>query len=377
MGLFFSDIHIRKNGNISSDSLKDYFIPELQKKGFAVSDEENENTVSLCICCPEESKWISVCTELYDFNTYEEMNRTAGKISADMCTAVLAAACFDSDFLMLDLVSPGSSSDGFLRSGIPAGMKISKRTSLAGFRKYASDFHKLKKAAACDQTFAEQTLLDIAPLIGMTQRQCLLSGDEAEGNDIIRISFSPPESYVKEKPEFRIWHFELMPCQIDRPFCDESVFAVNYGGSSRGIAVMITGDFIEKDELVFENVRFTADRYEKAVDFSKVRDKEGRSMLYWEDRDFRIPPAVPESLPLKKRMDTEFRRIFGIRFRLKGNPRKLLDIRVWFVPLENRQGADCWYVYRYSSTKQAYIAENNSEYPPGSEFYLDPADYDL
>ena len=72
MGLFFSDIHIRKNGNISSDSLKDYFIPELQKKGFAVSDEENENTVSLCICCPEESKWISVCTELYDFNTYEE-----------------------------------------------------------------------------------------------------------------------------------------------------------------------------------------------------------------------------------------------------------------------------------------------------------------
>lgn len=119
------------------------------------------------------------------------------------------------------------------------------------------------------------------------------------------------------------------------------------------------------------------------IELEKCQMKDGRWMYWWEDRNFQIPPKVNQELGLIKVMKLESKRKFGIRFTPYGNSRKFLDIRVVFIPLENRIDGQCtWCVWNKSyHSKREYIESSNKNWTGfGANWekqILNPDDYDL
>jgi hypothetical protein len=153
----------------------------------------------------------------------------------------------------------------------------------------------------------------------------------------------------------------------------------NKGGKSKGVGIMFHGDYVENGELSIENVTLeTVSRKGKrlviSVELEKVKCSDGTTVLYREDRNFPIPPAVSTDIPIMRYMKLEFEREFGVRFTVRGNPRKVLDVKVMIIPLENPEGQDCWYVYRMAGSKERYIKDiSEKDWFPR----LNPEDYDI
>ena len=362
MGVFFSNIHVKKNGGFSKDDLIDMLTENLLSKG-CIKLENTENAdAELVIYCPQDSEWISVSSDLYDFYNENDTRLAAEFIADKLETYVIAAACIDSDYAFMHLIGGNNGTYGWINSGTPyGGMKLLRRTSIAPWKNVVSDFDRFKAVTKEKYVFAEDMFCNMAENLGMKTEQCLLEAGHSEILDeksVTRLFFSAPEKNKKEPPVLKIGTFTLTPCVPD---INQVVFVNNKGGRSKGIAVMFTGDYIENDEIEIYNATFESDygsekRKSVPINFTKRKSQDGKTILWWEDNDFQIPPAVNKSLPLMKQMRLEYEKEFGIRFFARGNERKFLDIKVYIIPLDNYQkGADCWYVYRSSGTKRKFV----------------------
>lgn len=365
MGSFFSNIHVRKCDKYSPEHLKDYLCAEMSRKGFLPVLNSDEGDISVTIFEPEESEWVSVASDEFNFSSLENIRGITEPLSLLFETDVLAASCEDSDYLMMNLVNKTDGTDGWINVGSLYGMKMLRRTSLAPWKSKVSDFEKLKEAVRGNYVFAEEAFYAAVPLLHMHQEQVCLEPGKPTGRlngTVYTMAFTAPESQEKELPKLTIPMFTTMPCKIGESAC---VFVNNKGGKSKGIGILFFGDYIEKDEIIFENVTFESDygsekRNVVPITLEKVKCSNGTTGLYWENPDFVISPAVSESVPIMKRMDLEFKKSFGVRFTPKGNPRKVLDIRVILIPLENKMdGQVSWYVWRGHASKAAYIEQHN------------------
>ena len=263
------------------------------------------------------------------------------------------------------------------------GVKLPRRTSIAPWRGKVTDIERFKAVVKEKHIFAEEAFYGCASLLGMVTEQCALETDLTDVPDeqaFTRLCFSPSEGTQKELPLLKIDLFGLMPCKIGKSSCE---FVTNKGGKSKGVAVMFVGDYIENDQLTFENVTFESDfgsdkRKITPIQLEKVKTESGQTVLYWEDKNFHIPPAVDPSIPIARRMDLEFKKQFGVRFTVQGDPRKALDVTFFIIPLENRlEGSACWCCYLHSGTKERYIESFKEIWKKHPEMWLDPKDYDL
>ena len=400
MGMFFSNLHIKKNGSFSVTEIAELLSEEMVAKGYKKAEDAQSAETELMICAPENSEWVSVASDFYNFNDDKDTAAAAAPLSEKFGTYVIAAACIDSDFAFMHLLNTADKTDGWINSGTPyEGMKLPRRTSSAPWKKIISDFDKFKAAIKEKYTFAEEVFYNSAELLGMTADQCVLEPGRTDGLDekcLIRLYFRLPEGTKKELPKFRIARFALMPCNERE---NQVVFVNNMGGRSKGICIIFTGDWIENDEVeiydaTFEYKSGPDKRNNVPVNFTKRKDNTGKYILWWQDENFIIPPAVNRDIPATKRMKLEFEKEFGIRFWVRGNERKFLDIKVFIIPLENREkGFDCWYCYKFDGSKRKYIEKYNEqklgflsgipeaekrkilENNPG--FYMDPDKYDL
>lgn len=383
MGMFFKNIHIRKNKEYNHDTLKKILIGEMEKKGFTLLESNEEAEVSVVIYSPERSKWVSVASDCFDFDTAEDIKAVALPISEKFRTDVLAAACYDSDYLIMNIINAVDGTDGWVNVGSMYGMKLPRRTSIAPWKGKIADIEKFKAIVKEKHTFAENAFYSAAELLGMATEQCALETDYADRSEesaLTRLFFSLPEGTQKKLPQLEIDCFDLMPCKIGKSSCE---FVTNKGDRSKGIGIMFVGDYIENDHLIFENVTLESNfdrdkRKNTPIKLEKTKTISGETVLYWEDKNFHIPPAVDSSIPIKRRMELEFKKTFGLRFTVRGNPRKVLDVMFFIIPLENRhEGAACWCCYLHSGTKERYIEEYNKCWAKHPEMWLDPKDYDL
>ena len=364
MGVSFSNIHAKKNDGFSKDDLIETVTENLISKGYKKLENDENAEAELVIYCPQDSEWISVSSDIFDFCNENETRSAAEPISDKLGTYVIAAACIDSDYAFMHLVGSNSKTDGWINSGtLYDGMKLLRRTSIAPWKKVVSDFDRFKAATKEKYVFAEEMFCNIAEILGMKPEQCLLEVGISGSFDekyVTRLFFAAPEEIKKEPPVLKISGFDLTPCV---PNQNKVVFTNNKGGRSKGIAIMFTGDYIENDEIEIYDAIFESDfgsekRKSVPINFSKRKSQDGKSILWWEDKDFQIPLAVNKALPVMKKMRLEYEKQFGIRFFVRGNERKFLDIKVFIIPLENYQkGADCWYVYRFCGTKRKYVEE--------------------
>ncbi len=378
MGLFFSNVHIKKNNNFSIEGLMDMLREEMKTKGFDEIQSAEEAEISLCVYSPENSGWVSVASDCYNFSDAESTKAAATPFSEKFGTDVIAAMCLDSDYLMMNLVNVVKHIDGWINSGELYGEKPPRCTSIEPWKSVVSDYEKFSAVVKDKNVFAEDVFYGSADLLGMDTSQCALQPDGAQlqqAENLRRLYFSAQNGKEKELPVLRLNGFQGCPCSAEK---NTIVFVNNKGGSSKGIAVMFWGGIFENDEVVVERVTFESDygsekRKIVPITLEKRKATNGETVLYWADRDFVIPKAVNQSLPWEKKHDLEFKKQFGVRFFVSGNKRKFLDVRVSIIPLENREGSECWFVYRHYKTKKRYIEEYNR----WVSMPMNPDDYDL
>lgn len=365
MGMFFQNLHIKKNNSFCSEQLREFLISEMKKNGYQQLENSENAEIRLVIYTPENSNWISVACDCYQFNNDEDTKKIIAPVSDKFRTDVLAVSCNDSDYLFMNLINTADGTDGWVNIGSFEGMKSPRRTSVAPWKKKVTDYEKFKSIVKSDYVFAEEAFYESAEMLGINVRQCSLETDYTEGldeNSLVKLYFSLPEGTKKQLPKLQVGLYDLSPCIIGQSKC---VFVRNKGGRSKGVAIMFTGDYIENDELTFENVTFESDygsEKRKIISIEPVKKKleNGETVLYWEDKNFNIAQAVNPSLPINQQIKLEHKKEFGVRFKVYGNPEKTFDVKVHIIPLENPQkGAACWYVKCSDTLKKIFIRKSN------------------
>ena len=371
MGMSFENIHFRKNEYYRLDLLIHHLTERMQANGYVPINDGTEGDVSINICEPLEGDWVSIASELFLFRDDSGMRKEMEPFARLFHTDVIGAFCCDSDFLVLNLLGEDREKMGKIVAGSPyAGW--SRRGCLTPWKSVVRDFESLKLLAKDEYCCTEELFSEMTKLLNMTEDQAFLDVNSLFRDDEIvsvKLSFRIQEKTEDSDalPKLKIWQYSLMPCVADSFNC---VYAINTGGSSRGIGVMFYGDFAEKDELTFRDVsfRFGADKGAGEniipVNLEKVKLKDGKYAYYWTDKEFMIPAAVSKNVPEPKREKMMYDRSFGVFFTPQGNTRKLLDIKVVFYPLANpRDGQTSWMVYSLYGSKEKFIEGYNAIFP--------------
>lgn len=381
MGLFFENIHIHKNTKYDTEVLKKELIKYFEEKGFLLSEEGEDGSASVVIYEPDGSNWVSVASDIFQLETLEEIRNVSEPLSKCLETEVLTAGCYDSDYLRLSILNICDGTDGWINVGETEGMKKLRRTGITPWKKVVADIDALKNIVKAEYVFAEDAFYKIAELIHMLPEQVALEVEYTNSLTVEKMTtlkFSAPKGTLT-LPELMIPLYDLMPCKIGK---HQVVSVYNRGGKAKGLGIMFVGDYVENDEITFENVKLQFQTKEGwqfvPIELKKVNQTQEKKCYYWSDAEFPLPPAVNIAIPLTKRRNLEFQREIGIVFTPVGNPRKVLDIKLVVFPLANRmEGQTSWYVYRYDGSKRKYIEEHNKDWMDIVENLLNPDDYDL
>ncbi|MGN0514809.1 MAG: hypothetical protein ACI4GD_11055 [Lachnospiraceae bacterium] len=387
MGLSFSNIHIRKNNEFNLDKLINEITVIMESKGYYAAMHDDEDLVSVDIYNPNGSNWVTISSDCFELCNDNDTKALAKPLSHAFGTDILSVACFDSDYLFMNLVNESDGTDAWVNVGGIPGMKMPRRTAFGSWKKKVRDIEEFKKVIKEDHLFAEDALYLCENLFELAPGQSvgpLCDVEEEEKEGVVRLYFSVPEKEVKELPFLENMSHSLIPCRMGE---EQIVWVVNNGGKSRGIAIIFVGDFIENDEITYENVQFLyhdtkGNQKNVPITPEKVHTQSGRYMLYWEDKDFVIPQKVNPDLPWQKAYEKKWRQSLGVSFVPKGNERKRLDITVFVAPLENYEaGSSSWYVWKGHKDKLSYIDWYNQQeeslkaHKPCN--YIRPEDFDI
>lgn len=342
MGMFFSNIHCRKTGTVNIQLVRETLVKRLEDAGYQLVDPAEDH--ERLYLCTSDCGWISVYADFFAFSGPQETSEIIKPLSQALHTDVLAAACFDSDYLFLHLVNTADQTDAWANVGRPPRGFAPRRTNLSGWKNKVSDFDAFKAALRRRYIFAEEVFEQIGPALGLPFTQACLSDLSEYGEEGFvweQLCFRKPSANVPlEAPRLVISLYSLRPCQIGEP---EIVTALNCGGASKGLAVAFSGDYVEREEITFENVQleYHFDLHPWKViplTLEKRQLKDGRYIYYSELPDFKLPEKVDESLGAKRKRDLEFKREFGVRFTPVGDPAKAASITVHFIPLKAAPG---------------------------------------
>ena len=376
MGSWFSNIHIRVNETAGPEAVEAYLRRLMAAQGYlsAASGDEADGAVAII---PGE-RWTTVCSDLLNFEGPEAVAELAGPLSGELRTDVLGIACFDSDYLYLNLINQEEKVNAWLGIGSAAGLGIKRRTGLSAWKKKVRDFEAFSACAKEKYICAEEFLFEAADCLGLEPEQGSASYEylrdlRLEQKAQILFFKLPEGSQPKELPRLVPLTSNLMPAQIGKPMC---VNAVNKGGESRGLSVFFLGPYVEHEEITFTNTCFLTHKHghyeDKPFELTKVLLTNGQWVYYYHDPGFRIPPKVDERLPLMKQIDMETDREIVVRFVPQGNSRKTLDITVIIQPDKNPEGQTGWNVWHRWGSKEAFLDHHNAheremqeKVPPG------------
>ncbi|MGN1340359.1 MAG: hypothetical protein ACI4WS_08705 [Oscillospiraceae bacterium] len=380
MGLSFSNYNIRRSAAAKPERILDALCRYAKSRGY-IPCEEADADVEAAVYAPEDSGWISVWSELMSAENGCDMSSAAAWLSKVLKTDVLTAMCCDSDFIFLNLINTRDGVDAWANVG-NLYCEPERETDIAAWSGRVKDLQRFEADLNEDGVFAEDFMYTLDEQLGLPGEQGCFdqysAKDLSENDSVTRLFFSLPDKAAdNDLPWLEIKSFGLMPCKKDETMKQT---ALNKGGASKGLAVAFTGVYVRNDEITFSDVKLEYIENGKwvivPITLKKYQMVDGGYMYYWEDKEFPIPPAVNPELPMKKLMEKEFYSSFGVRFTPHGDPRKMLDIRLQFMPLENPKGQAVWYVYKLSKTKAAFIEDHNN----GSGKYtgiLNPDDFDL
>ena len=378
MGNYFSNLHIKK-GVISPSDIKAKIFEYMSGKGYIEADSGSAD-VEVAVHAPVDGSWISVYCETFE---YTDVLSLTTRIAEGKDVDVLGVACFDSDYLFLNLLNTARKKDLWLNVGNSSEIPKPRRSNVAAWKDSVEDFKSFRDATKQSFVCAEDFLSAVQSNLKLpaSQSLCLDIPESAE-----KLYFSAPEKKQSHPTVLAVRYFSLRPCE---PGQREACIVINNGTASRGVRFVFIGDYIENDEITIDDAEFTyCDARGESVSFpivfEKCRLSDGSWAYWWEDTEFKIPPAVSADLAPRFRAEKESQRSFGIRYTPNGNKRKFLDICVFATPLSNPQAGSCyWQVWAHYPSKRNYVEDMNASARREARQYglplmlIDADEYDL
>lgn len=375
MGNYFANLFIRQNQQTTVDRIRHTLIEYFSTRDILPCDADKADfSVMLDL---SGSTWRALYCQGWG---HEDLFALAPRLSEQCHTDVLSCACFDSDYMFLNLYNAESATDAFINIGKSDEIKPPRRNTLAAWKPHVKDFDAFKQATKQPYVCAEDFLLCMQEQISLPDPSCF------DQEAAITLYFSAPQDQKPTPPRLRTYMVSLLPCRLGK---SEYWSVFNEGGESHGLSVMFVGSYLENDEITFDNVALC---YENArgedvtqqITFEKTVLEGGIHALVADVPDFKIPAAPSPNLPPRALSEKQRERRFGVRFTPNGNVRKFLDITVAFLPYSNpAQGQCVWRVWGRYKTKRAYIEAHNHDQMQDHEMYgvplhlIDPDMYDL
>lgn len=361
MGTSFSNLQVRRTDKLNTDTIAKAVSALLEQQQYKAVPDQNEADITVIIY-NGDSPWVSVCSdgiEISDDKTSEALLRP---LSAELDTDVMAISCFDSDYLFFNLINEAEKINAWANVGSPPEGRLPRRTVFVPWKSKVSDLEKFKSIIRKKYDFAEDVLEPLASILDLPAEQGSFregSLDEIERTKpFTSLYFTLPDGESQKDPtKLAITRFSLTSCTIGE---DAIVSAINIGGSSRGLAIAFTGDYVENEEITFTDVKIEYDfdktpRKEISVQLRKQEIAKGKWAYCAEAPKLFVCEKVNPDLPPKKKAELAFGREIGIRFTPLGNPEKVLDICVHLIPLSNPEGQCCWCVWHPDGSKETYI----------------------
>lgn len=365
MGSRFSNLHIRKNGLIEEDTIIEQLTQVMGAQQYLPTASNADADCALVILSEEASQWYSVYSDFLAFDDPEAYAELAKPLSSALHTDILGIACFDSDYLYLNLMNAEDETDAWLGIGSAAGLGIKRRSGLRPWKKKVADYKAFSEKAKGNYTFAEDFLSEIAHCLTLPEQISNASYEDLADMDgtqqIKYLYFKLSDGFKNHAP------VQLVPGIYPKtPCCIGSravVEARNMGGASKGLSIYFSGPYVELDEITFSDVCFLV-RKERShevipIDLTKEQLPDGQWVYAYHAPNYRIPPKPDERLSARKRSRLEIEQSILIRFVPHGNPRKTLDITVAIVPDKHPEGQTCWNVWHPYGSKQAFIEDYN------------------
>ena len=122
MGSWFSNMNIRKGQAVTVDAVAQVLVRMMGERGYEAAASAEDADGLLALLVGEDSEWITVCSDLLPLEEPEQFAPLGNALSAALHTDVLGIACFDSDFLWLNLLNADEKLDGWV--GIGSGREL-------------------------------------------------------------------------------------------------------------------------------------------------------------------------------------------------------------------------------------------------------------
>ena len=167
MGMWFSNLHIKKNAATTADALEQAVCKLMDEKGYCPALSEEDAEVVVTILSSDSSKWFSVHSEALLFEEPDDFAEMAMPISTELKTDVLGISCFDSDFLYLNLIHTELGKDAFVGIGEGPGYDIERTTELAAWESEVTDFPHFSECAKKEYVFAEEFLYEVQECLAL------------------------------------------------------------------------------------------------------------------------------------------------------------------------------------------------------------------
>lgn len=375
MGSWFSNLHIRKNEEIKKDIVCDCIKDTLASKKYELVACEQDADVVVAVLESQDGQWISICSQAFNHDDPESCKEVATPLSEKLHTDVLGIACFDSDYLYLNLINTQDSIDAWVGVGAGKEVGISRRNNLTAWKKKVADYAAFSAASKCSYICADDFLTAVEGCLGLPAEQGGISLDYLQDTSLQQgatlLYFQREEGTSVEGPQLRIWFIRYtLPCFDGQK---NHVDFVNDSDEASGLSVYFLGSYVQHEEITFSEVKLKCP-LQPPIDIAldKIQLPDGQWAYYYHNPEILLPPGAPKRMKWEKRYHLELERKVEFSFVPRGNPRKMLDITVVFVPDGNPNNQARWNIWERHGSKEAFINWHNKIWKKVRAFETDP-----
>lgn len=167
MGMWFSNLHIRKNEVTTADAVEQAVCKLMDEKGYCPALSEADAEVAVAILASDRSQWFSVHSEALLFEEPDDFAEMAMPMSTELQTDILGISCFDSDYLYLNLIHAELKKDAWLEIGEDLDYEIGRPTELAAWETEVTDFQRFSECVGTEYVFAEEFLYEVQDCLAL------------------------------------------------------------------------------------------------------------------------------------------------------------------------------------------------------------------
>ena len=287
----------------------------------------------------------------------------------------MGIACFDSDYLYLNLINADESVDAWIGIGAGKELGITRRNNVTAWKKKVADYPAFSAAVKGTYICADEFLTVTDSCLGLPTEQGGISLDYLKDTslrqDAFLLYFRKAEESRSAGPNIQICYMRYaVPCFDGQ---ENSVSFLNDGNEFCGLSVYFLGPFVEHEEITFSNIRlgYLRDSF-RDLELKKIQLSDGQWAYYSHIPDILMPPGIRGRMKPEKRYQLEQERMRKISFVPHGNPRKMLDVTVLIIPDGNPDNQAKWNIWHQHGSKEAFINWHNKIWKKVRAFETDP-----